>query len=103
MAGDTMVGRLVDLTGMARLSDTTITIVARLIDDPSSPISVVSTALTSSDGTFVTRRPTGRFADASLIMENGSRRLPLVLDLDGSFPEEIVVFLDGRRSLPFLS
>ncbi len=103
MADDTMIGRIVDLTGMARLHDSEITIIARPIDEPRGSLAVVAAALTTSDGSFVTERPQGRFADASLILENGSRRLPLVLDIDGSFPEELVVFLDGRRSLPFLS
>lgn len=95
-ATDPLVGRLVDLTARRPVGDRHLAILGRPTgsDGPQ----LLATAISSDDGTFVTRRPDGRYRDAFVVLDDGSGRLHLELELDGSFPDEIVLFLNELES-----
>ncbi|MDG2114881.1 MAG: hypothetical protein P8N02_20010 [Actinomycetota bacterium] len=102
MAVDTLVGRLVDLTGRQSIADRQLALVARLADPSTAtakqPSELLASAVTADDGTFITARPPGSYVDAFVVLDDGSGRLHLELELDGTFPEELVVFLNELES-----
>ena len=59
---------------------------------------LLTTAMTASDGTFVATRPSGHWRDAFVILDDGLGRLHLELELDGTFPDEVVIFLNELES-----
>lgn len=102
MTVDALVGRLVDLTGRRPIADRELALVARAQNTTQhrskAPSQLLATATTAEDGTFVTTRPVGRYHDAFVVLDDGSGRLHLELELDGTFPEEVVVFLNELES-----
>ena len=98
MAVDAVVGRLVDLTGRHALGDRRIALGARPLGVDDAAPRVVSTAVTAADGSFVAAYPSGRWEEAFVILDDGQGRLHLELELDGSFPLEVVVFLNEIES-----
>ena len=100
MTVEPLVGRLVDLTGRRPVGDRKVAILARPLGDglhDAAP-ELLATAMTAPDGTFVTSCPMGRWRDAFVILDDGSGRIHLDLQLDGTFPDEVVVFLNELES-----
>jgi len=97
MAADPLVGRLIDLTGRRPIADRKLALVARSLTEDDATV-LLATAITADDGSFVTARPTGSHRDAFVVLDDGLGRLHLELELDGTFPDEVVVFLNELES-----
>ena len=99
MTGDPLVGRLVDVMGRRPVADRSLAILARPhVGGSAGAASVVARTTTAHDGSFVTARPRGTYVDAFVVLDDGSGRLHVELELDGSFPDELVVFLNELES-----
>jgi hypothetical protein len=97
--GDPLVGRLVDLTGRRPLADRALAFLGRaLTPGDGRRLQLLARATTADDGSFVTSRPQGRYAEAFVILDDGTGRLHLELELDGTFPDEVVIFLNELES-----
>jgi len=99
MAGDPLVGRLVDVMGRRPVADRSLAILARpYVGGSAEALTVVAKTTSGGDGSFVTTRPGGTYVDAVVVLDDGSGRLHVELELDGSFPDELVVFLNELES-----
>lgn len=100
MTVEPLVGRLVDLTSRRAVGDRKVALLARpaTTRHTDGPPELLTTAMTAADGTFVAPRPAGHWRDAFVILDDGIGRLHLELELDGTFPDEVVVFLNELES-----
>ena len=66
-------------------------------DHPGRPEVVLRTR-TDENGQFISAVPAGRFLDAFAVLDDASGRIPIALRPDGSFPDEVVIFLNSLDS-----
>ena len=66
-------------------------------DRPGRPEVVLRTR-TDEHGQFIGAVPSGRFLHAFVVLDDASGRIPIDLRPDGTFPDEVVIFLNSLDS-----
>ena len=99
----TIVGRLVDLLNRQRVDEREVALLGRLITsegehDLPGHAEVVLRTTTDAHGRFIGATPEGRFIEAFALLDDASGRIPVELNPDGTFPDEIVIFLNTLDS-----